>query len=337
MNSMHTCFPFPLSVLCFGVCTISLSLVMASELFPLLSVLVSFLFPLSSVLMFPLCLCHILWSHLHASSCVCVCVCVMQWADTSYPKKFDIKPPSLVTFSRQAVLPSIVPMLQHHVIPDVRNNQHVQHVYASKCPDSHFQCLNNGHCLPVFVRCNGFYDCPSREDESECDQYTCPGFYRCRGVKTCLHPDHVCDGLPHCPQQDDERYCDVDCPSQCSCRGLAFTCHHPINKWKYQLPRYLDVSKTNVDTTHPVLFQVLHRQKMLVYLNLQLCHLTSLTFPKMRNLKILDARYRTAKLVFFLNVCLFVFFLEIPSNLVLLNMVAILLFLDNNLTGVIFL
>ena len=207
----------------------------------------------------------------------------MQWAFTSYPKKFDNKPPSLVTFPLKAILPSIVPIHQHHVIPDVRNNQQVQHLYSSKCPDSHFQCLNNGHCLPVFVRCNGVYDCPSREDESECDQYTCPGFYRCRGVKTCLHPDHVCDGLPHCPQQDDERYCDVDCPSQCSCRGLAFICRNPL-PMKYYPIRYLDVSKTDVDTTK------MFMKNLLVYLNLQLCNLTSLTFPNIPNLRILDAR-----------------------------------------------
>nr|KAG5697927.1 hypothetical protein BaRGS_026865 [Batillaria attramentaria] len=65
----------------------------------------------------------------------------------------------------------------------------------------------DGYCLPVFVRCNGVYDCPGKEDEAACDSYTCPGFYRCRDSRVCLHSDHLCDGVFQCPQQDDELLC----------------------------------------------------------------------------------------------------------------------------------
>ncbi|KAL8601648.1 hypothetical protein ACOMHN_003914 [Nucella lapillus] len=56
---------------------------------------------------------------------------------------------------------------------------------------THFQCHNNGYCLPVFVRCNVVKDCPEFEDENDCDSYTCPGFYRCRGSKVCVHVSQV--------------------------------------------------------------------------------------------------------------------------------------------------
>nr|KAG5686927.1 hypothetical protein BaRGS_018916 [Batillaria attramentaria] len=67
-------------------------------------------------------------------------------------------------------------------------------------------------CLPVYVRCNDVYDCPGHEDEADCDTYTCPGFYRCRASRVCVHRDHVCDGNYHCPQRDDELFCQLDCP-----------------------------------------------------------------------------------------------------------------------------
>ncbi|KAL8603654.1 hypothetical protein ACOMHN_017151 [Nucella lapillus] len=43
------------------------------------------------------------------------------------------------------------------------------------CPETHFQCPDDGYCLPVYVRCNGVLDCPQGADEAACDSYTCPG------------------------------------------------------------------------------------------------------------------------------------------------------------------
>nr|KAG5696488.1 hypothetical protein BaRGS_016527 [Batillaria attramentaria] len=71
------------------------------------------------------------------------------------------------------------------------------------------------YCMPVYVRCNGVYDCPGHEDELDCESYTCPGFYRCRGSRICLHASHVCDDLFQCPQQDDELFCELSCPEGC--------------------------------------------------------------------------------------------------------------------------
>ncbi|PVD27174.1 hypothetical protein C0Q70_12328 [Pomacea canaliculata] len=94
------------------------------------------------------------------------------------------------------------------------------------CPETHFRCPPDGYCLPVYVRCNGVYDCPDREDEANCQVYTCPGFYRCRASTVCVHIDHMCDGRPQCPQHDDELFCDLSCPLGCLCQGLAFFLLH---------------------------------------------------------------------------------------------------------------
>nr|KAG5694758.1 hypothetical protein BaRGS_002711 [Batillaria attramentaria]KAG5694760.1 hypothetical protein BaRGS_002713 [Batillaria attramentaria] len=49
---------------------------------------------------------------------------------------------------------------------------------SDSCPETHFRCPGeSNHCLPVFVRCNGVYDCAGHEDEAECDNYTCPGVW----------------------------------------------------------------------------------------------------------------------------------------------------------------
>ncbi|KAL8590308.1 hypothetical protein ACOMHN_006424 [Nucella lapillus] len=94
------------------------------------------------------------------------------------------------------------------------------------CPETHFLCPGNlTYCMPVFVRCNGVYDCPGREDEDGCDRFLCPGFYRCRASSICVHTSHLCDGAFQCPQRDDELLCDAPCPQNCSCQGLAFYCH----------------------------------------------------------------------------------------------------------------
>jgi low density lipoprotein-related protein 2 len=73
------------------------------------------------------------------------------------------------------------------------------------CPVSHFRCEGEpDYCVPLFTRCNGYNDCVNGEDERECEQVTCPGLYRCRGLSVCLMPDDACDGWEQCPQGDDE-------------------------------------------------------------------------------------------------------------------------------------
>ncbi|XP_076434622.1 uncharacterized protein LOC143274635 [Babylonia areolata] len=55
------------------------------------------------------------------------------------------------------------------------------------CPETHFACPGmEYYCMPVYVRCNDVNDCPGFEDETDCDSYTCSGYYRCR-----LNVQHV--------------------------------------------------------------------------------------------------------------------------------------------------
>ncbi|XP_025083277.1 CD320 antigen-like [Pomacea canaliculata] len=43
------------------------------------------------------------------------------------------------------------------------------------CPETHFQCpLADFYCLPVYLRCNGVFDCPGKQDETACEPYTVP-------------------------------------------------------------------------------------------------------------------------------------------------------------------
>nr|KAG5710562.1 hypothetical protein BaRGS_013208 [Batillaria attramentaria] len=155
------------------------------------------------------------------------------------------------------------------------------------CPQPHFQCPGGDYCLPVFVRCNGVYDCPGKEDEAECDSYTCPGFYRCRASRVCLHPDHVCDGIYQCPQHDDEMLCDVICPASCTCHGLALFCGVFLAAHLHPNLRYLDASGSGMGLQH------LTKNVMLVHLGLARCdvtHLPSVDLPNLHSLDLSDNR-----------------------------------------------
>nr|KAG5697925.1 hypothetical protein BaRGS_026863 [Batillaria attramentaria] len=150
------------------------------------------------------------------------------------------------------------------------------------CPQTHFQCAGNGYCLPVYVRCNGVYDCPGKEDEAACDSYTCPGFYRCRASRVCVHPSHLCDGAIQCPQRDDELMCDVTCPVNCTCYGMAFFCRRSFMSRDYPQLRFLDASGTGMsllDMTDNI---------MLIHLSLAECRVSQLDTVSLPNLQVLD-------------------------------------------------
>ena len=152
----------------------------------------------------------------------------------------------------------------------------------TSCPESHFWCPGKDYCMPVFVRCNGFYDCPGHEDEEGCDVYTCPGFYRCRASKVCLHVTHVCDGWPLCPQQDDELLCDQLCPPQCKCHGLAFFCSQAFAADQFPDLRYLDVRGTGMKVRQ------VSDNRMLIHLSLAGCGVATVTNASFHNLHSLD-------------------------------------------------
>ena len=152
---------------------------------------------------------------------------------------------------------------------------------SDECPLTHFQC-SQGHCLPIYLRCNGVDDCPNREDEASCERYSCSGFYRCRGSRVCLHPDHVCDGVFQCPQFDDELLCKKPaCPDVCQCQGLAFVCTVKFSARSYPDLRYLDASGSGMTPSD------LSDNLLLIHLRLSDCQIDTqpiLTLPNLRHL-----------------------------------------------------
>ena len=150
------------------------------------------------------------------------------------------------------------------------------------CPETHFWCVGKDLCLPVFVRCNSVYDCLGHEDEKDCDLYMCPGFYRCRASKICVHVSHVCDGWPLCPQLDDELLCGQACPLQCVCQGLAFFCNQVFAADEYPDLRYLDARGSGMNLDQ------LSDNHVLIHLSLANCTVKSVSKFTFRNLHSLD-------------------------------------------------
>ncbi|XP_025078627.1 G-protein coupled receptor GRL101-like [Pomacea canaliculata] len=169
------------------------------------------------------------------------------------------------------------------VIVDIDHGKLLALEGPSDCPDTHFRCPGaDVYCMPVFLLCNGVLDCPGHEDETMCSNYTCPGFFRCRGSIVCLHPDHVCDGHPQCPQQDDERLCSMACPANCSCNGLSFVCGGHFLVSDYPHLRYLDARGSGMSPSNVV------NNIFLVYLNLANCNISRLIDLTLPNLQHLD-------------------------------------------------
>ena len=153
------------------------------------------------------------------------------------------------------------------------------------CPETHFWCPAKDYCLPVFVRCNGVFDCPGHEDEDGCGMYTCPGFYRCRASKVCAHVIYICDGWPLCPQHDDELLCGHQCPPQCTCHGLAFFCSQVFAAHQFPELRYLDVRGSGMNVHQ------LRDNHMLIHLSLARCRVravSNFTFDNLQSLDLTD-------------------------------------------------
>ena len=176
-----------------------------------------------------------------------------------------------------AVLPPVV------VSYDKHGNETEQPLNATgSCPDTHFRCPGDGYCLPVYLRCNGMFDCPGHEDEAGCERFFCPGFYRCRGSAVCLHAEHLCDGWPQCPQNDDELFCQKTCPPGCHCQGWSFICKRPFLVKAFSDLRYLDATGSGMSPRDVV------DNSYLVWLKLASCRLRYVTQMALPHLRTLD-------------------------------------------------
>ena len=160
------------------------------------------------------------------------------------------------------------------------NRIHVDNFFT--CEETEFQCVSMELCLSYELRCNGIYDCPGREDEADCD--TCPGFYRCRDSKVCLHPLSVCDADSRiqCPLGDDEILCDFICPENCTCYGLAVYCDHRFSVHSVTQLRFLEARGSGLTLAD------MASNTILIHLGLGSCDLRQLGNSSFPNLHILD-------------------------------------------------
>ena len=101
---------------------------------------------------------------------------------------------------------------------------HLHYCYRHECLGM-YKCYHS-YCIPYRYVCDGWYDCPSGEEENRCDKLICPGLLKCALDSVCISQFEVCDGSTHCLiSGDDEWMCDIpECPQPCTCIGLTLTC-----------------------------------------------------------------------------------------------------------------
>ncbi len=81
--------------------------------------------------------------------------------------------------------------------PTSDHGLNLKHCYYHECPGM-YKCINS-YCIPYHKVCNGKLDCPSGEEEINCDQIICPGLLKCIGDHVCVSWNDICNGYIHCP------------------------------------------------------------------------------------------------------------------------------------------
>ncbi|KAL8591461.1 hypothetical protein ACOMHN_026651 [Nucella lapillus] len=149
------------------------------------------------------------------------------------------------------------------------------------CPGGHYQCMSETlYCLPIYTRCNGYFECLHGDDEEDCEMVTCAGLYRCLGSTICLHGDHLCDGWSACPRWDDELMCDSTCPEGCLCQGRSFLCGDPFPAESFPQIRYLDAAGSGMVPAE------LQYNIYLIYVSLSSCCLVNISDWNQTNLQL---------------------------------------------------
>lgn len=102
-----------------------------------------------------------------------------------------------------------------------RNGKHLLGCEGFQCSGT-YKCTES-YCVPTHKICDGIFDCPYRDDETECPVHTCSNMLHC-GTR-CVHPNEICDGIKQCDDGTDEQFCQPpECPSQCECLGHSVNC-----------------------------------------------------------------------------------------------------------------
>ncbi|CAK1588065.1 unnamed protein product [Parnassius mnemosyne] len=110
-------------------------------------------------------------------------------------------------------------------VSDVYANRHLSlfptyTMYASvsqTCGADDFRC-NNGRCIEGSRRCDRVVDCPSQEDEQNCECRS--NEFRCVSDGFCIESRKRCDGVNHCIDNSDE----IDCGEHVCQSSGRFRC-----------------------------------------------------------------------------------------------------------------
>ena len=113
---------------------------------------------------------------------------------------------------------------QYGVTEHCSNTEHLRYCVDFRCPN-HYKCFES-YCIPLHLVCDGVKDCPTGQDEDRCREFSCHGYFRCKGMHLCLHLNYLCDGVVDCNlYNDDELYCDsFQYPKGCESIGFTVTC-----------------------------------------------------------------------------------------------------------------
>ena len=106
-----------------------------------------------------------------------------------------------------------------------RNAAHLYNCWFHECPRQ-FKCPES-YCIPNEMVCDGFAQCPDKQDEVNCTYSSdrhCPGMFRCKDTFICIHVAQLCDGRVDCPVRgEDENMCEP-CPGNCTCVNWSYDC-----------------------------------------------------------------------------------------------------------------
>ena len=138
--------------------------------------------------------------------------------------------------------------IYHHIIPCTKGS-HLQDCTEFdcnaqfKCPS--YYCIPWGYICDAKWDCPTGFD----EYYQLCkNERNCTDMFTCKDSHICLHIYDTCDGFVDCPHRDDEMMCQLSkllCPFECVCLNFAILCKSvPLQETLHKLP-FVSISITN--------------------------------------------------------------------------------------------